>query len=106
MKKSIFILLAFVIMQITLSAVVPHSSSKAAPSVKQISYYWFDVTNTWMGRQNTLAAEESLTGYNESSSAPSTLQEKGWTVTNCTVDQWGVPHPNTSQPDKSLYSHP
>jgi len=100
-KLTLF-LLAFVIMQITLSAVVPHSPSKAAPSVKQISYYWFDVNNGWLGRQNTLAAEESLTGLNE---IVGTLQEKGWTVANCTIDQWGTPHPNTGQADKLLYSH-
>src|SRR3982750_2219407 len=97
-KLALF-LLAFVIMQTTLSAVVPHSASRPAPSVKQISYYWFDVTNTWMGRKNTLAAEESLTGYNEN---VGTLQEKGWTVANCTVDSWGVPHPNTGSADKLL----
>ena len=101
-KLTLF-LLAFVIMQTTLSALSPNLRSHPAPAAKQISYYWFDVTNTWLGRQNTLAAEESLTGYNENTG---TLQEKGWTVANCTVDSWGIPHPNTGTADKLLYSHP
>ena len=101
-KLTLF-LLAFVIMQTALSAVVPHSTSTSTAAVKQTSYYWFDVTNTWLGRQNSLAAEETLTGYNEN---VGTLQEKGWSVANCTVDSWGVPHPNTGAADKLLYSHP
>lgn len=101
-KLTLF-LLAFVIMQTMLSAVTPHSKSNLSPAVKQTSYYWFDVTNTWLGRQNTLAAEESLTGYNENTG---TLQEKGWSVANCTVDGQGLPHPNTGSADKLLYSHP
>ena len=101
-KLTLF-LLAFVIMQTAISAVVPHSKPNPAPAATQTSYYWFDVTNTWLGRQNTLANEESLTGYNEN---VGTLQEKGWSVANCTVDSQGLPHPNTGAADKLLYSHP
>lgn len=101
-KLTLF-LLAFVLMLTTLSAVTPDFKSKSSASAKQTSYYWFDVTNTWLGRQNTLSAEMSLTGLDENTG---TLQEKGWTVTNCTLDSWGIPHPNTGQADKLLYSHP
>jgi hypothetical protein len=87
-----------------LSAVAPNFKTK--PTTRQIEYYWFDPTNTWMGRQNTLADEEALTGLDESIQNPKTLQEKGWSPANVTVDQYGVPRPNNGFPDKVLYSHP
>src|SRR5690242_1054600 len=102
-KLTLF-LLAFVIMLTALSAVTPDFKSK--PTVKQISYYWFDANTNWLGRQNTLANEEALTGFNESISNPKTLQEKGWAPGNVTIDSQGVPHPNNGSPDKVLYSHP
>lgn len=95
---------AFMIMLTALSAVTPDFKSK--PTVRQVSYYWFDASTNWLGRQNTLANEISLTGYNESTQNPKTLQEKGWSPANVTVDSWGVPHPNNGFPDKILYSHP
>jgi hypothetical protein len=97
-------LLAFVIMLTALSAVTPDFKSK--PTTRQTNYYWFDPTTTWTGRQNTLANEIAFTGFNESTSNPKTLQEKGWSPANVTVDSWGVPHPNNGSPDKILYSHP
>jgi hypothetical protein len=102
-KLTLF-LLAFVIMLTALSAVTPHLKSK--PPVKQINYYWFDPTTTWLGRQNTVANEIALTGFSESTSNPKTLQEKGWTPGNVAVDGNGNPTPTTSTPDKLLYSHP
>jgi hypothetical protein len=102
-KLTLF-LLAFVIMLTALSAVIPHSKSK--PPVKQTNYYWFDITTTWLGRQNTVANEIALTGYNESTQNPKTLQEKGWSPANCSVDGNGIPTPTTGTPDKALYSHP
>jgi hypothetical protein len=101
-KLTLF-LLAFVIMLTALSAVTPNG---AKPANKQINYYWFDVTNTWLGRQNTVANEILLTGFDESTSSPKTLQEKGWAPVNCSIDQFGVPHPLSQTPDKALYSHP
>lgn len=102
-KLTLF-LLAFVIMLTALAAVTPDNAAK--PAKKQINYYWFDVTTTWLGRQNTVANEINLTGFDESTSSPKTLQEKGWAPANCSVDNFGVPHPLGSTPDKSLYSHP
>lgn len=102
-KVTLF-LLAFVIMLTALSAVVPNFKSK--PTTKQVSYYWFDITNTWLGRQNTVANEIFITGFDESTSNPKTLQEKGWSPGNVTLDGNGIPTPVTSIPDKSLYSHP
>ena len=96
-------LAAFVIMLTTPFAVTPHLKTKPAPA--QISYYWFDPTNTWLGRQNTLANEIALTGYNESTQNPKTLQEKGWASGNVNFDQWGTPV-GIGSPDKLLYSHP
>jgi hypothetical protein len=102
-KLTLF-LLAFVIMLTALSAVTPHLKSK--PTATQTNYYWFDPTTTWLGRQNTVANEIALTGFNESTSNPKTLQEKGWSPANCSVDGNGIPTPTTGQPDKILYSHP
>jgi hypothetical protein len=102
-KLTLF-LLAFVIMLTALSAVTPNNGPK--PAKKQINYYWFDVTNTWLGRQNTVANEINLTGLDESTSSPKTLQEKGWSPANCSVDGLGRPTPLTQNPDKALYSHP
>lgn len=102
-KVTLF-LLAFVIMLTALSAVTPNFKSK--PTARQTNYYWFDATTTWTGRQNTLANEEALTGFNESTSNPKTLQEKGWSPANVTINGSGVPVPNNGFPDKQLYSHP
>jgi hypothetical protein len=102
-KLTLF-LLAFVIMLTALSAITPNLKSK--PTVRQINYYWFDVTNTWLGRQNTTANEILLTGFDESPSNPKTLQEKGWSPANCSVDGNGIPHPLSTPQDKSLFSHP
>jgi hypothetical protein len=87
-----------------LSAVAPNFKTK--PTKRQINYYWFDPNTTWLGRQNTLANEEALTGLDEGIQNPKTLQEKGWTPANVTVDQYGTPIPNNGFPDKVLYSHP
>ena len=97
-------LLATVIMLTALSAVTPNFEPK--PMNKQINYYWFDITNTWLGRQNTVTNEMALTGLDESTSNPKTLVEKGWAPANCMIDGFGVPTPITSNPDKALYSHP
>ena len=102
-KLTLF-LLAFVIMLTALSAVTPNYRSN--PMNKQTSYYWFDITNTWLGRQNTGANEMALTGLDESTSSPKTLVEKGWAPGNVTLDQFGVPTPLSGTPDKALYSHP
>ena len=101
-KLTLF-LLAFVIMLTALSAVTPNFKSKSA--IKQTSYYWFDATTTWLGRQNTVANEEALTGLDESTSNPKTLVEKGWSPGNVTIVN-GIPQPNTGTQDKTLYSHP
>jgi hypothetical protein len=97
-------LLAFLIMLTTLSAVSPNFKSK--PTIRQVSYYWFDASTNWLGRQATLASEIAFTGFDESTQNPKTLQEKGWSSGNVTVDSWGVPHPLNGTPDKVLYSHP
>jgi hypothetical protein len=102
-KLTLF-LLAFVIMLTALSAVTPNSKSK--PTVRQINYYWFDVNNSWLGRQNTTANEISITGLDESTQNPKTLQEKGWSPANVSLDGNGTPTPITSTQDKSLFSHP
>ena len=97
-------LVAFVIMLTTPFAVTPHLKTKPAPA--QISYYWFEAGTNYLFRQNTLANEIALTGYNESTQNPKTLQEKGWASGNVNFDQWGNPVPIGSTPDKALYSHP
>jgi hypothetical protein len=102
-KVTLF-LSAFVIMLTALSAVAPNFKSK--PLTTQISYYWFDASTNYLFRQNTVANEIALTGLDESTSNPKTLQEKGWGPANVTLDQWGIPHPNGPTPDKLLYSHP
>ncbi len=102
-KLTLF-LLAFVIMLTAFSALRPDRKSK--PTTRQTSYYWYDVSNSWLGRQNTLAAEKTLTGLDESTANPKTLVEKGWAPGNVTIDQWGTPIPNTQNADKLLYSHP
>ncbi|THU40627.1 hypothetical protein FAM09_00490 [Niastella caeni] len=106
MKKATvtLFLLAFVIMLTTPFAVTPDLKPK--PISTQVNYYWFDVTNTWLGRQNTVANEIALTGLDESTTNPKTLHEKGWAPANISFDQWGTPYPITSIQDKSLYSHP
>ncbi|MBO9205000.1 MULTISPECIES: hypothetical protein [Niastella] len=107
-KLTLF-LSALVILLTTLYAVTPNFKSNSQPTttaIRQTNYYWFDVNTSWLGRQNTLANEISLTGYNESTSNPKTLQEKGWSPANVTVNQYGVPVPNNGNPDKLLYSHP
>jgi hypothetical protein len=85
-------------------AVTPEFKTK--PVSVQVLYYWFDVNNSWLGRQTTLINEMELTGFDDSTRNPKTLQEKGWAPENVTLDQWGFPVPNTSVPDKLLYSHP
>jgi hypothetical protein len=102
-KLTLF-LLAFVIMLTALSAVTPDLKTK--PTIRQTSYYWFDVNTNWLGRQNTVANEISLTGLDESTSNPKTLQEKGWSPGNVTINSHGIPVPNNGSPDKILYSHP
>jgi hypothetical protein len=102
-KLTLF-LLAFVIMLTAFSAVTPDFKSKSM--IRQTNYYWFDANTNWLGRQNTVANEIALTGYDEGTSNPKTLREKGWSPANVTVDQWGTPHPNSQNPDKILYSHP
>ena len=106
MKKSIktLCLLAFVLMLTTSFAVTPEFKTK--PVSVQVIYYWFDVTNAWLGRQNTLVNEMALTGFDDSMRNPKTLQEKGWASENIIFDQWGVPVPITPVPDILLYSHP
>ena len=101
-KLTLF-LLAFVILLTALSAVTPNGPK---PANKQINYYWFDPSNNWLGRQNTVANEIALTGLDESTSSPKTLVEKGWAPGSCSIDQFGVPTPLTQTPDKALYSHP
>jgi hypothetical protein len=102
-KLTLF-LLAFVIMLTALSAVTPDFRSTSA--TRQTSYYWFDATTTWLGRQNTVANEKTLTGLDESTSNPKTLVEKGWAPGNVTINGQGIPVPNTGTQDKTLYSHP
>ena len=102
--KVILFLSAFVIMLTALSAVAPNFKSKPKPT--QVNYYWFDVNTSYLFRQNTVANEIALTGLDESTSNPKTLQEKGWQPSNCSIDGFGVPTPISSQPDKLLYSHP
>lgn len=102
-KLTLFVL-AFVIMLTSLSAVTPNYGSN--PMNKQINYYWFDINNSWLGRQNTVANEIFLTGLDESTSNPKTLQEKGWAPSNCSIDQFGWPTPLSQNADKLLYSHP
>lgn len=102
-KLTLF-LLAFVIMLTALSTVTPNYRSN--PMNKQINYYWFDKNTSWLGRQNTVANEIALTGLDESTSSPKTLQEKGWSPANVSLDGNGWPTPITSTPDKALYSHP
>jgi hypothetical protein len=106
-KLTLF-LSAFVITLTALAAVKPDFKSKPKPPAApaQVNYYWFDVTTTYLWRQNTVTAEMALTGLDESTANPKTLQEKGWAPGNCSIDQFGVPTPITSQPDKLLYSHP
>lgn len=112
MKRSFVTLfmLAFVIMLTTSFAVIPDVRSKPLVNSKQpfciVGYYWFDITRTWLGRRNTVCDEIFLTGLDESTSSPKTLVEMGWSLANVTLDQYGVPHPLTSSPDKALYSHP
>ena len=103
-SKLTLFLLAFIVMLTALSAVTPNLRSK--PTIKQTNYYWFDVNNTWLGRQNTVTNEILLTGLSESTANPKTLQEKGWAPANVSIDGNGTPTPITSTPDKSLYSHP
>jgi len=103
-SKLTLFLLAFVIMLTALSAVTPDFKSKTA--VRQTSYYWFDAATNWLGRQNTLAAEKTLTGLDENTGNPKTLQEKGWSPGNVTINSQGIPVPNNGTPDKILYSHP
>ncbi|OQP52020.1 hypothetical protein A4H97_25735 [Niastella yeongjuensis] len=102
--KPALLLLAFVIMLTAFSVVTPDLRSK--PTIRQTNYYWFDASTNWLGRQATLASEIAFTGYDEGTSNPKTLQEKGWTPGNVSVDSWGVPHPLNGTPDKLLYSHP
>jgi len=106
MKRSIgtFSMLAFVILLITSFARTPDLKTK--PVAVHVNYYWFDATNVWLDHQNTLSNEIALTGLDESTHNPKTLQEKGWAPANVTFNQWGIPVPITSVPDKSLYSHP
>jgi hypothetical protein len=106
-KLTLF-LSAFVITLTALAAVKPDFKSKPKPPAApaQVNYYWFDVTTTWLGRQNTVTAEIALTGLDESTTNPKTLQEKGWSPSNCSIDGLGVPTPLTSNPDKQLFSHP
>lgn len=100
-KLTLF-LLAFVILLTALSAVTPNGRKPA----KQINYYWYDINWSWLGRQNTVANEILLTGFDESPSNPKTLQEKALSPGNVSVDQFGYPWPLSSTPDRVLYSHP
>jgi hypothetical protein len=106
MKRTKFTLFlsAFVIMLTALSAVAPNFKSKQIPA--QISYYWFDPSHNYLFRQNTVTQEIAITGYDESTQNPKTLQEKGYSSGSVSFDQNGLPYPITSVPDKALYSHP
>jgi len=96
-------LVAFVIMLTTPFAVTPDLKTK--PATAQISYYWFDPSNNYLFRQNTLANEIALTGLDESTQNPKTLVERGWASGNVNFDQWGNPV-GIGSADKTLYSHP
>ena len=106
MKRSIVTLslLAFVIMLTTSYAITPEVKPEPASCI--INYYWFDITRTWMGRRNTVCDEILLTAYSESTQNPKTIQELGWAPGNVSVSGNGMPTPNSSFPDKILYSHP
>jgi hypothetical protein len=82
------------------SHVKPDPTTKANPT----SYYWYDVTGNWLGRQNTVAEEMALTGLDESTSNPKTLQEIGYDP----ADVVGYPPVplDTAKPVRWLYSHP
>jgi hypothetical protein len=71
---------------------------------KQVSYYWFNTSGTYL-RQNTYTTEFLLTGYDNNPAAPRTLKELGYAPANCTGSNPPVPN-DPDSPDMSLYSHP
>lgn len=102
-KLTLF-LFAFAIVLTAVAARTP--TARAEPIDKQTSYYWYDVNWSWLGRRTTLATEMMNTGYDESISNPKTLQEKGLSSSNVSVDGNGYPWPLTTTAEKVLYSHP
>lgn len=71
---------------------------------KQVSYYWFNTSGTYL-RQNTLTAEYLLTGYDNHPDNPKTLRERGYAPGNCSGSNPPVPN-DPDAPDQILYSHP
>jgi hypothetical protein len=69
-------------------------------------YYWYDVNMIYLNRQNTIANEMNLTGFNESLTNPKTLQEYGFAPSGVTPTPYPPRPNNPNNPNKILYSHP
>jgi hypothetical protein len=71
------------------------------------SFYWFDITNTWMGTFTMRDWEEFVTGFDHYTYFPRTVQERGWYPYNVGYYENGAPYVIYPQyPDIILYSHP
>ena len=80
------------------------SSFSRVSSDKQTDFYWFTPAKVFI-IQNTLASEETRTGFNTSSTPPATLKEDGYTPSQVNVGP--PPTIKTGQtPSEQLYSHP
>jgi hypothetical protein len=74
------------------------------PTTDWTQYYWFTNSGTYL-RQNIVDDEIDLTGYDEFSSAPFTVQERGYAPGACYPGNPPIPH-FWYLPSKRLYSHP
>ena len=108
MKKTTIALLALLVSVSIVTAFSANTfkTSSKSPAPTATEYYWFDITNTWLGRRGTVEFEMFLTGFDQSPTNPHTIQTKGWAPDHVSLDSHGVPYPNYSQPDVVLYSHP
>lgn len=100
MLISLVVVIAMVIIPFSIT-----SKPKTNPPQDMTQYYWYDVTMTYL-RQNTIANEMNLTGFNESLSNPKTLQEYGFAPSGVTPTPFPPRPNNPSSPNKILYSHP
>lgn len=98
---------AFTLVLAFLAMTAFSGNHKNAEPVDDVLYYWFDVYDNYLWRYQSAADEMFATGFNTNPSAPSTIQEKGFTAATVSHNPPNAPVPDTpSNPDILLYSHP
>lgn len=106
MKKSTlhWMLAVLIILVVAPTAVKTRPQTK--PTIDWTLYYWYDATMTYLNRQQTIANEMNLTGFNENTQSPKTVQEYGFAPSGVAPTPYPPTPLNPGSPDKILFSHP